>query len=99
MERLVNDLQSVQLQLRDCPEGREGISAFLTDENVTVRQWSAGFALTWDQAPARAALEQLAGDERSIAGFEAEITLRGFDAGRLNMTWRPKGHRSTDCEG
>jgi hypothetical protein len=89
--RLVNRLQTVQLQLRSSPEGRSGISSFLDDDNITVREWSAGFALAWDPIPARAEFERLAADESSLAGFEAKITLREFDAGRLNMTWSPRG--------
>lgn len=91
--RLVNQLQSVQLRLRTSPEGRSGISSLINAENATVRQWSAGFALAWDPLPARAELERLAADEASLAGFEAKITLREFDAGRLDMTWRPKGKK------
>ena len=91
--RLVNHLQGLQLQLRASPEGRSGISSFLTDDNITVRAWSAGFALFWDPIPARVELEELASDQRSMAGFEAKLTLREFDAGRLDMTWEPKGQR------
>src|ERR1700677_1654368 len=83
--RLVDQVQALHLQLRVSTAGREGISSFVTDENVTVRAWSAGFALFWDPAPARKQLELLAADQGSISGFEAEITLREFDAGRLNM--------------
>jgi hypothetical protein len=28
-------------------------------------------------------------DAKGMAGFESEVTLREFDAGRLNMTWQP----------
>jgi hypothetical protein len=71
--------------------GSVGISSFLGDDNISAREWSAGFALAWDLILARAELERLAADESSLAGFEAKITLREFDAGRLNMTRSPRG--------
>jgi hypothetical protein len=65
----------------------------ISDDNPTVRQWSAGNALAWDEPTARAELERLAAQPHGLGGFEAEITLREFDAGRLNTTWQPKaGH-------
>jgi hypothetical protein len=87
--QLVDHLQELQLQLRETVEGRAGISQLLMDDNLTVRQWSASYALAWDPELARAELErQVIGG--ALVGFEAEITLREFDAGRLNTTWIPK---------
>lgn len=71
-------------------DGRAAISGYLSDENVTVRQWSAGFALAWDLVLARAELERPAADDRNLVGFEAKMTLREYDAGRLNLTWELK---------
>jgi len=49
------------------------------------------FALFWDTAVAREELKRQAADPSKLTGFEAEITLREFDAGRLNTVWQPKG--------
>ena len=87
--RLVDKLQGVQLALRTSPAGRTGISALIGTDNATVSLWSATFALSWDPEPARAELERLAGGAGLLA-FEAEVTLKEFDAGRLNTLWVPK---------
>ena len=86
--RLVNGLQRLQLDLRQTEEGRAGISDLMHSEDATVRTWSATFALFWDESRARGVLqaEVAAG---GLAGFESEIALREFDAGRLSMTWQP----------
>ena len=86
--QLVDRAQALHLRLRESPEGRAGITALVADQNRTVRQWSAGNALAWDEAIARSELERLA-QGGGVEGFEAEITLREFDAGRLNTTWEP----------
>jgi hypothetical protein len=85
---LVNDLQQLQLGLRRSEEGRTGISELMNSEDSTVRTWSATFALFWDESRAREVL-QAEVDGKGLAGFESEITLREFDAGRLNTTWEP----------
>ena len=85
---LVNDLQRLQLNLRQTEEGRSGISDLMDSQDVTARTWSATFALFWDEPRAREVL--LA--EVAAAGFtglESEIALREFDGGRLNMEWQP----------
>lgn len=88
--RMVDHLQELQLELRSSRPGRAGITKLLTDDDETVRSWSATFALSWDEEEARRTLEALATSE-GLVGFEAGIALRQFDAGRLNTTWRPKG--------
>ena len=89
--RLVNRMQSVHLLLRETPEGRQGITELaLHDSNQTVRSCSAANALAWDAALVRPILEAEAADTKSLAGFEAKMTLREFDAGRLNTAWVPK---------
>jgi hypothetical protein len=90
--QLVDRLQSLHLRLRESPEGRAGITSLMSDDIDTVRQWSAAMALAWDELMARAELARQANGQGLVA-MEAEITLREFDAGRLNMTWEPKGSR------
>ena len=89
--RLVNHMQAVQLQLRASQEGRDGITAFITDENVTVRSWSAVNALPWAERQARAELQRLAATDAGLHSLEAKTALREFDAGRLDTAWTPKG--------
>jgi hypothetical protein len=89
---LVQQLQRLQLILRKTSSGRKGISDLMDDHDDVVRQWSATFALSWDEAKARRVLEEQVG-RGGPTGLEAEITLREFDAGRLNTTWEPGGDR------
>ena len=91
--RLVDQLQWLDLQLRETDAGRAGISGFLQDDNVTVRQWAAAFALAWEPASARPELERQAANEPGLTGFNAKIALQEFDAGRTVFTWIPKRRR------
>ena len=88
---LVNRMQAVHLKLRTTQAGRDAITSLISDENATVRSWSAINALAWAEGVARAELEREA-REGGLLGFGAEITLREFDAGRLNTTWVPRQH-------
>ena len=88
--RLAQRLQRLHLVLREDARGRAGITQMINDEVPTVRQWAATHALFWDEAKARAELERQAASAPSMDEFEAKITLREYDAGRLNTTWTPK---------
>jgi hypothetical protein len=88
--RLFDKSQVLHLLLRASAEGRAGITALaLGDDCSTVRTSAASHALFWDEAKVRPVLEAAALDE-SLGGLDAKMTLREFDAGRLNMTWVPK---------
>lgn len=89
--RLVDRMQAVHLKLRTTQAGRDAITLLINDENPTVRSWSAVNALGWAEGVARAELEREAHADE-LLGFGARITLREFDAGRLNTSWVPKGH-------
>jgi hypothetical protein len=54
-----------------------------------VRLLAATHALFWDEALARAALERLSAMQPGIADFEAKTTLREYNAGWLDTTWKP----------
>jgi hypothetical protein len=56
--RLVNRVQSLQLRLRESPEGRAGIATLIAHPVLTVRQWAASYARFWDEPAARAVLER-----------------------------------------
>jgi hypothetical protein len=81
-------MQAFHLELRETSEGRNGITELIGDECVTVRQWSATNALAWAPREARAELTREV-EEGGPSAFEAQVTLREFDAGRLNTTWKP----------
>lgn len=85
---LVNNLQRLQLTLRQTEEGRSGISDLMDSQDATARTWSATFALFWDEPRAREVLSAEV-SAAGFTGFESKIALREFDAGRLNMEWQP----------
>ncbi|MGH9204325.1 MAG: hypothetical protein ACRD2A_24115, partial [Vicinamibacterales bacterium] len=87
--RLVDKMQSAHLQLRETSQGRDGITSLIGDECLTVRQWSATNALAWAPLQARAELAREV-EEGGPVAFEAQLTLREFDAGRLDTAWNPK---------
>ncbi len=87
--RHVNEAQRAQLRLRQSPEGRAAITALIADPVSTVALWAATHALFWDERVARAHLAAVAASE-GIAGLDARMTLREFDAGRLRTDWEPK---------
>jgi hypothetical protein len=85
---LVNRMQGVHLLLRETDAGRAGITDLIDDDCVTVRAWSATHALAWP-VRARAELERLVREEQGLTGFNAQVTLREFHAGRLKTDWVP----------
>ena len=88
---LVNKMQGLHLRLRESAEGRDAITSLaINAPNITAQSWAAGHALAWDPATVRPVLEAQATDDRSLAGLDAKMTLREFDAGRLDFTWLPK---------
>ena len=87
--RHVDLMQQAYLALRQSAEGRAVISEFIDDPVPTVALWASIQALFWDERRARARLASFVdGEDRNA--FEAEVTLREFDAGRLNTDWEPK---------
>jgi hypothetical protein len=89
--KLVDQLQRVQLKIRESERGRAAISGLLDHESPTVRCWAAGHAVFWDEAQARAVLAALsANPDVGLTAVSAKYTLREFDAGRLDPQWRPR---------
>lgn len=87
--RLVDRLQSARKDLASSAVGRAVISDLVTDSRATVRLWAAGHALFWDEARARAVLEEMSQNARQygLHATSARMTLREFDAGRLDPNW------------
>jgi hypothetical protein len=77
-------LHRVYKELIASAHGKTAISSLVTHENPKVRLWSAAHSLAWNEPAARATLEQLKHFD-DLLGFEAEMTLREFDAGRLSF--------------
>lgn len=86
---LVDRMQTAHLALRKSIEGRDGITALISHDCLTVRQWSATNALAWAPLEGRFELEREVNDG-GVGSLEAKVTLQEFDAGRLNTVWAPK---------
>ena len=70
--------------LRATDEGRSAIMTLLTDPSPHVRVWAGAHSLEWAPAAARAALEILR-DSDGPCSFDAKMTLREYDRGRLRF--------------
>ena len=80
------DAQRVYLQsLSTSPGGRRHIEAFLDDDEPGVRAWAAAHVLFWNEPRARRVLEHLSSSDALPFNFNADMTLREFDAGRLRL--------------
>ena len=86
--RCVHRVQRAQLGLRETDEGRNAISMLIEDPVPTVALWAASHALFWSEPRARRHLESVA-THGGAGSLEAKMTLREFDAGRLNHGWVP----------
>lgn len=86
--RHVDRMQEAYLALRQTAEGRAVISGLIDDPVPTVALWAATQALFWDEPRARARLTSFV-DGQDLHAFEAEVTLRRFDGGRLKTDWQP----------
>ena len=64
------------------PAGQAAFRGLLSDPSAHVRSWVAAGLLRSGDPQARRALEELV-RQGGTTGFNAEITLREFDAGRL----------------
>lgn len=86
--RLVTRLQEARKEITATEEGRLFISSLLDEPRPTVRGWAAGHALHWGDARARDVLEAMSVEPRlGLHRLNAEMTLREFDAGRLDPDW------------
>jgi hypothetical protein len=80
------DAQRVYLQtLSTTPDGRRHVEGFLDDDEPGVREWAAAQVLFWNEPEARRVLQHLSSSETFPFNFNAEMTLREFDAGRLRL--------------
>jgi hypothetical protein len=72
-------------RLSTTPGGRRHVEAFLDDDEPGVRAWAAAQVLFWNEPDARRVLEQLSSSDTFPFNFNADMTLREFDAGRLRL--------------
>jgi len=90
--RLADEVQRLQLRLSKSEVGRAGITALVDHDCATVSGWAAAWSLFWDETRSREHLTRAAA-RPGLEAFGAAITLREFDAGRLDMTWVPRRPR------
>ena len=72
------------------PDGRRAFEELLTDESMHVRVWVAAALLHGGDPKARSVLEAITA-VKGIVGWEAEVTLQEYDAGRLGSPFPPRG--------
>jgi hypothetical protein len=73
-------------QLRETPEGREGIMALMKDSSPHVRCWAAAHSLQWEPIEAQRTLQALQ-ESGGPCSFDAEITLEQFGKGALSFDY------------
>jgi hypothetical protein len=72
------------------PAGQAAFRGLLSDPSAHVRSWVAAVLLHSEDPQARLALEELV-RQGGITGFNAEMTLREFSAGRLKAPFPERG--------
>lgn len=81
-------LQVARRELAATEGGRAFVVGLLSDSRLTVRLWAPSHALHWGDVGARNVLQTIAGDpDAGLNSLNAEMTLKEFDAGRLNPDW------------
>ncbi len=70
--------------LRESEQGKAAMTILLTDPSIEVRVWAATHVLGWAPETARPVLEQIR-DAKGRCSFDAEIVLREFDKGTLDL--------------
>jgi hypothetical protein len=75
--------------LRDSQEGRDGITALMSDPNPYVASSAAAHSLLWEPDRASAALEALesSADAPWQVQISAKYTLKEWRAGKLSFDW------------
>ena len=85
--RLFDQVHAAAKALSATESGKAAISGLLTDEDANVRLCAATYALRWDEAEARRALEDIRDSDRSLRAVTAKWTLREWDSGRLSLDY------------
>jgi hypothetical protein len=88
MNGLVDQMQRLQLRLRESDDGRAQIERLARDEDARVRGWAATHVWKWDQHLAREVLTELR-DGGGPGSFDAKWALVEIDSGSLNVDWLP----------
>ena len=70
--------------LRGSEEGRQALIGLMEDPEPSVRCWAAAECLQWNPDAARRVLVALR-DSQGPFSFDAEMTLKEFDNGRLKF--------------
>jgi len=67
--------------------GLERLAKFLEDEDTSVRSWAACNLLHIEKFHSRKILEHIENTDATILGFDAKMTLKEWDTGKL-IFWR-----------
>ena len=74
--------------LRETEEGRKAIASLMADADPRVRGWAAAHCLQWFPKSARVVLEELRDEDVPWqVSFDAEMTLKEYDKGRLTFDY------------
>lgn len=84
--RLFVRAHRIAVHLRESPAGREALRSLLGHESLAVRLCAAAECLPFSPEPATSVLRELA-STTGLHAVSAEMTLKEFEAGRLNMDW------------
>ena len=76
----------IAVRLRESPAGRDALLTFLDHESRAVRLCAAAECLPYSPQRATAVLREVALSD-GLHAVSAEMTLKEFEAGRLNMNW------------
>ena len=85
--KLLKQQQALAVDLRGSADGRTALERLARhDDDDAVRLLAATAALKWQSEVGLQCLADLASGEGVLA-FDAEMTLREYRAGRLNLDW------------
>ncbi|KZE42995.1 DUF2019 domain-containing protein [Microbacterium sp. T32] len=90
---LTDQLQLIDLELRETPEGRQGLLSLLDDRSSRVRLRAAVAVLAFSPEVAVSTLESLASGGDTTA-WEAGLILRQVRRGTFDVGWVPRGRVS-----
>lgn len=79
-------IHPIYKKLRETKDGRDGITALISDPSPHVRIAAAAHSLSWAPEIARKALEELR-DSKGPRSFEAEMTLKEYEKGTLSFDY------------
>ena len=83
---LFDQQQQLVKRLRSTEAGQEALEQLLDDDDVVVQAVAATASLAWASQKGLHVLSTIA-TRNDLIGFEAELTLKSFRSGKLNLDW------------